>query len=106
MIAKEVLRRRTIKEDHPCLMLVISHMGMVSVSYMVYLENNLDAQAEKACNPRGAVCMDEKDNVLHPGAHDVIEDIISRSHTLSDSNWRTLWGNRPFEYLAEQAMQK
>jgi len=107
MIAKEVLRRRTIKEDHPCLMLVISHLGMVSVSYMVYLDNNLDAQAEKACNdPRGAVCMDEKDNVLRPGARDVVEDIISRSHTLSDSNWRALWGNRPFEYLAEQATQK
>lgn len=103
MVAKEVLRRRS--DSHPCLMLVISHMGTVDVSYMVYLENNLDPYAEKAYHIQGATYVDENENILYPRAHDKVEEIISRSHALSDSNWRMLWGNKPFEHLAQQATQ-
>lgn len=108
MIANEVQRRNAIRdpEGHPSLMLVVSHLGMVDVAYMVYLEKNLDALTETATHVHGVAATDTKENTLYPGAQDVVEDIISRSQALSDSNWRVLWGNRPFESLAEQATMR
>ncbi|KLO17128.1 hypothetical protein SCHPADRAFT_926067 [Schizopora paradoxa] len=105
MMIKEILRRRKTKESHPCTLLTITHMGMAEVSYMIYLDNALDYLPEKMSETRGAICLDENDKALFPAKQDNVEDIISRSHMLSDSDWRILWRNLPFQSLASADMQ-
>ncbi|KLO18178.1 hypothetical protein SCHPADRAFT_899974 [Schizopora paradoxa] len=104
LVAQEVQRERTL--GHPCIMLVVSHFGGVNVSYMVYLEGKLDPDAGRINENQGALYVDEKDNVLFPGASDVVEVIIAKSKELADNDWRTLWGRKPYEYLVEKGKRE
>ena len=106
MMIKEITRRRKTKETHPCTLLTLTYMGMVEVTYMIYLDNALDYLPEKRSETRGATCLDENDKALLPGKQDIVEDIISRSHVLTNSNWRVLWSTLPFQSLASLDVQR
>lgn len=80
-------------------------MGMVDVPYLVHLENNLDPDAEEASNPQSRNYVDENCSALLPGTNDIVEDVITQSHVLSNFNWQELWRNKPFKHLVVQAIQ-
>ncbi|KLO18180.1 hypothetical protein SCHPADRAFT_899975 [Schizopora paradoxa] len=103
IISKEVLRASN--EGLPCIMLKITHLGTVDI-YMVYLNDDRGARGDGGARlTYGAIYVDEDNNKLYPATRDVVSDIISQSHALSKSNWRELWGKKPFEILVKEAME-
>ncbi|KLO18179.1 hypothetical protein SCHPADRAFT_936441 [Schizopora paradoxa] len=103
ILSKEVLRASS--ESLPCFMLKTILPRTVDI-FMVYLNDARDARGDgEACRTQGAIFVDEDNNRLYPTARDVVSDIISQSHALSKSDWRKLWGSKPFEILAKKAME-
>ncbi|KLO18171.1 hypothetical protein SCHPADRAFT_132203 [Schizopora paradoxa] len=103
LVAKEVERVNQGEGSYHCFMLVVSHMGMQNVPYLVYLEE-VNAEGAQTNNPRSTYYADENGRLLATGTHDAVEDIISRM--LSNTNWRALWREKPFERLAAQFAQE
>lgn len=105
LVANEVLRRRS--EGDPCVMLLLTHIDQAVVPHMVFLEEkHLNSDVESLEPLLASNLVDEDENVLYPGKHDVVGGIVARAHALSNLDWQSLWKEKPFESLvAKEAGQ-
>ena len=101
LVAKETIRANSNAGLPICFMLVIMHLGGVTVPYLAYQTTTRGLNEEPPDVRKGiaALYTDEDGEILYPGMNDLLQDSVLT--TAQNTSWRTLWRNKtnPFEWL-------